>query len=184
MTSSWRRTSPSLTEETAPGYRAHDYRIDQGDIFRDVPFLVRGPNDEIATKKLPGIVTSHGCYCERYDRALEAGKTTRAAKIQLYVCPITSARNLNANDQATVREGKNFQYHALPVIPGVPEMFVDATLEQSIPARLLETLDRTASLTETEWIKLVVHQTTFRFRREAAAIFRPDLLDPSTAEGA
>jgi hypothetical protein len=53
-----------------PAFRPHDEHLDEGDILADVPFgrweegkLVQGTPGR-------GIITSHGCACEDYERAI------------------------------------------------------------------------------------------------------------------
>jgi hypothetical protein len=49
--------------------------LDQGDIFSNVPFPKWRAGIVEHGRGVRGIITSHGCACEDYARALDTGRT-------------------------------------------------------------------------------------------------------------
>lgn len=132
-----------------------DDDVNQGDIFKQVPFPVDSPDGG----SLAGMVISHDCECDKFlkpstpltDQEREAWRLTVA-----WVLPIDA---LAPDRRKLVREDRMPRYLHLPAENDIPELVVDLWLEQ--PVRMLEliALERLASLsTDTRnrlWWKII-----------------------------
>ncbi len=160
-----------------PAFRSRDAHLDQGDIFSDVPLgkwehgqLVQGPG-------VRAVITSHGCACEDYERALEGSRSQQAEKILLHVAPLRSARDFPEHRVEEIRSGRYlgsfFIYGQGSVLS---DQIVDFTREQPVPAVVLSQCTKIARLADWQWARLLVHLAVSRFHQEPETLFRPELL--------
>lgn len=150
--------------------REHEHDIDQGDILNEVPFVERRGSGVFKIEML-GMVTSHGCTCEKYTRLRDSGEADDhfLETYTLHVTPLMAASRFDGNELGNIRSGRVRQYHALPASDVLPELVLDLNLEQPVPAILLLELKRRASLAEAFWDRFVIHRFVFQTRRDPRA---------------
>jgi hypothetical protein len=161
-----------------PSFRPHDEHLDQGDILSNVPFVKWKDGTVTLGGGARGIITSDGCACEDYERAIAAGRTQAAAKIMLRVAPLRPVKGLPDNRAEEIRTGKHLDYfyvHGVP--PILPDHFVDLSREQPVPAETLVGCPKIARLADWQWRGLLVHFAVSRFHQPPEELFRPDLLE-------
>lgn len=154
--------------------------LDQGDILSDVP-LVKWKDGQ-ATHGSPNraIITSHGCVCEDFDRAVQDGKSSKAARIFIQVAPLRPARDFRDKIDL-IQEGKLLDLYFIEGDGSkLAHQVVDLKREQPIPARVLADCKKVARIADWQWNALLVHMTVARFRSAPADIFHPDLLKAGT----
>jgi hypothetical protein len=150
--------------------------LDQGEIFSGVPFI-RWKDGKAKEDKGRVIVSSHGCVCENYERALELGRSDTAKKAMVQVIPLQPATDFRQKFEMIRRgetydlffvegDGNEFQHHVAVL-----------TKEQPIPAEILvESCTRLVQVSDWQWEALRLHQTLARFRTDPEKIFRDELL--------
>jgi hypothetical protein len=160
-----------------PVYREHDFEIDQGDIFRDVPFVFRrGPALEIQSAL--GIVTSHGCDCERYTRERDNGADVDFLETYtVQVAPVIGTDGFDGGLMGDIRRGRVPKYFAISAEDHRPESLVDLHLQQPIPVVELLARERETSLSEESWLRLVVHIFVLQSRLKPEDVFTEDFRD-------
>ena len=161
-----------------PAFCPHDEHLDQGDIFSSVPLgkwedgkLIQGPG-------VRAVITSHGCACEDYERALEAGRTQAAAKIMLQVAPLRTIKGVPANRLEEIATGKHLDYfYVFGEANKLPDHLLDFTQEQPVPASVLTKCTKIARLSAWQWRRLLVHLAVSRFHQQPEKLFLPELLE-------
>lgn len=161
-----------------PAFQSHDEHLDQGDIFSDVPLgrwkdghLVQGPG-------VRAVITSHGCACEDYERALAAGRTQAAAKILLQVAPLRPTRGVPEHRLDEIRSGRQLDYfYVYGQGNKLPDQILDFAHEQPVPASVLMTCIKIARLASWQWQRLLVHLAVSRFHQAPESLFQPELLE-------
>lgn len=159
-------------------YGPSQYDLNQGDLFLGVPFhLPRGlnPDDDPTFEVHAGLLTSHGCDCERYDRAVEKGASQNVIdRLPLQVALVHDLAELDAGLAGDVREHRVSRYFYMPGDEEQPEQVADLWFEQPVPAVELVRLDRRATLSE-EWrLKLIVQIWRLRSHLEEEDVFKED----------
>jgi hypothetical protein len=149
-------------------YREHEHPLDQGDILEAVPFL-RRRLATLNTFTAAGVVMSHGCECEGFERlaAEENPNRIRLETYPVHLAPIYPPDNIEANQPGIlgdIAKGRVRRYFLLPAEDGHPEAIVDFYYEQPVPASMLTELNRRGSLTEEAWLRLMAHLFAFRTR--------------------
>jgi hypothetical protein len=158
-------------------YRDLEHQVDRGDIFGGVPFVYRH-DAEIIVLPGPGIVTSHGCDCEKYERHMAAKKVDPAflGTYTVQVAPLRSPIQFEADGLiGDIRAGRAPRYFALPEEDPRGEMLVDLFFEQPILVKDLLAADRQASISEEMWRRLCVHCMVLQTRREVADVLRDEV---------
>jgi hypothetical protein len=157
-----------------PVYRQHDHEIDQGDVFADVPFVVRrGPQLDI--ERAVGIVTSHGCDCERYTRQREGGADAEFLETYtVQVAPVIGTQEFDGGVMGDIRRGRVPKYFAIAPEEGRPEVLINLHLEQPVPVAELLANEREASLSDEWWRRLVVHIFVLQSRLKPDQVFVED----------
>jgi hypothetical protein len=160
--------------------QTHGDALDQGDILSDVP-LVRWKDGQAAQgSPNRAIITSHGCVCEDYDRAVKAGKSSAADRVFIQVAPLRPAKDFRDKIDL-IREGKLLDYFFIEGDGSkLAHQVADLKREQPIPAHVLADCKRVARIADWQWNALLVHMTVSRFRSAPADIFHPDLLKAET----
>ena len=161
-----------------PSFQPHDDHLDQGDIFSDVPLgkwkggeLVQGP-------PLRAVITSHGCACEDYERALTAGRTQTAAKIMLQVAPLRPIRDVPEYRLEEIKNGEQLDYfYVYGEDNKLPDHMLDFRREQPVPASVLEKCTKIPRLSDWQWRRLLVHLAVSRFHQKPETLFLPALLE-------
>jgi len=161
--------------------RRHDelkeHALEHGLVLADVPFVrwKRRKPEPGSTGR--GIITSEGCACEVYERALREGKSSAAGKVMLQVAPIRPADVYGESKIETIRGG-----HVLGLffVKGegsrLGDCVVDFSHEQSIPASVLVDCTKSALISDWQWKRLLIHLTVSRWRQKPEELFREDLL--------
>lgn len=160
--------------------KPHDDVLDQGDILSDVP-LVRWKDGQ-ASHGSPNraIITSHGCVCEDFERAIEGRKSSAAERIFIQVAPLRPAKDFRDKIDL-IREGKLLDYFFLEGDgSSLAHQVADLKREQPIPALVLADCKKVARIADWQWNALMVHMTVARFRSDPADIFRSELLKGAT----
>jgi hypothetical protein len=160
----------------AAPFQAVTPQLDEGDVLANIPFVKwKDGVPEITPKR--GIITSHGCACEDYERALAMGRTSAAAKILLRVAPCrTLESNFPEDKLEAIRNGETWQYFYVEGDETFGPQILDLDNEQPVPASILNDLDRVARLAPWQWKRLLMHMAVHRFHRQAEEIFRDELL--------
>ena len=152
-------------------FRAVDASLDEGDILANVPFAA-WRDDRWEVKPVRGVVTSHGCACEDYYRAMAAGKTSQARKIALHVAPIRAIGDRPDEKLQKIRAGEVWRYFYVYGEQGtLQDQLVDLDSEQAIPAAALAELPKVARLATWQWRGLLIHVTVNRWARKPEEIF-------------
>lgn len=154
-------------------YRKHEYRLDQGDLLAKVPFTLETA-DGHQIVQTTGVLTSHGCDCERIERTPR--ESAAWPLLRVHVAPIQPATAFPSDGTVgNIRAGRVPRYYALPREGQIPEYVVDFWYEQPIHPEKLLGLQRIASLTEEEWIKMMIQHFVGRVHKDPADIFRDSL---------
>jgi hypothetical protein len=167
-------------------FKPHDDGLlDQGDILADVPFVrwTEGDPEEgtprrgIITSNGEGIVTSNGCTCEDYERAIDAGRSSAAARVYVQVAPLRPAKDFNATKQQEIREGRHLdRFFVEGESTVLTDQIADLTLEQPFPASLLSQCEKIARVADWQWNALLIHLAVSRFHIKPERLFREELL--------
>ena len=119
-----------------------------------------------------GVITSQGCACEDYDRAIAAGQTSKARRVKLHVAPLNPAAGRPEEKLQMIRDGKVWQYFYIYGETGtLQDQVADVDAEQAIPAFVLADLPRVARLARWQWNALLIHLTVNRWGRPPEQIF-------------
>lgn len=159
-------------------HRDHAYEIDQGDVLESVPFIVRRGSNATVRPGL-GVVTSHGCECERYTRERDerAAPMSFLEHYPLQVAPLRPPDQPNNQGLlGDIRRGRVLRYFFVPAEGELPDLVVNLIHEQPIPAILLLQLRRVASLNEEYWLRLVVHIFRLQSHKNPEQVFTREFL--------
>jgi len=168
-----------------PAFVPTDDHLDQGDIFSDVP-LARW-KDQVFVQGSSGraVITSHGCACEDYERALAAGRTQAAAKVMLHVAPLRAITNMPEHRLEEIKAGQQLDYfYIYGERNTLNDHLVDLSLEQPVPASVLSACTKIARLAPWQWRHLLVHIAVSRFHESPETLFRPELLESGGSHAA
>lgn len=153
----------------------NDGKLDRGDIFANVP-LVKWEDGAAKKSENRAVVTSHGCVCEDYERALEAGKSSAASRILIQVAPLRPAADFK-HKVDEIRAGKLLdRFFVEGDGPKLSHQVADLTREQPVPAAVLVKCQKIARLSDRQWQALLVHLAVARFRVDPAKLFRDEIL--------
>jgi len=156
-------------------FKPHDGLLDQGDIFADVPLITWKDGKAVET---PGraVVTSHGCVCEDFDRALEAKRSSAAERILIQVAPLRPANDFK-HKVDEIRAGQLLDRFFIEGDGSkLAHQVADLTREQPVPASILVKCKKIARLSDRQWEALLIHMTVARFRIDPTKLFRDELL--------
>ncbi len=157
-----------------------EHLFEHGLVLSDVPFVRWVAAKPAAGTPKPGIITSEGCACEVYERALAEGKTSAASKVMLQVAPLRKPGVYG--DKLDIIKGGHVL--GLFFVKGegsrLGDCVVDLTCEQSMPAWLLAYCTKSALIADWQWKRLLIHLTVSRWRQAPEEIFREDLLESAS----
>lgn len=149
-----------------------------------MPFVRWRNGEGIEGTPSRGIITSHGCTCEDYERAIEAGKSSAASRVLLQVAPLQSASVFDETKQREIQNGERLDlFFVYGDGSKLKDQVADLTREQPIPAGVLTTCKKVARLADWQWNALLVHIAVSRFHVKPEKLFHPELLRES-ADGA
>ena len=154
-------------------FKRPDGRLDQGDVLSNVPFVrwKDGRAEEGAPTR--GLVTSNGCACEDYERALAPpGRSSAAARIMIQVAPLRPASQFSERQIDEIRQGKQLDYffvHGEGTF--LADQVADLTFEQPIPASILAACTKSTRLADWQWQRLLIHHTVSRFHQQPETLF-------------
>jgi hypothetical protein len=159
----------------AQPFKAHDDLLDQGDVLAKVPFVKWVDGKPVPGTAVRGVVTSNGCTCEDYERALKKGSSA-AARIWIQVAPLRPAKDFR-DKVDEIREGKRLDHF---FIEGDGEKLQDQvvilTREQPFPGSLLAASDKVARLADWQWNAMLVHMAVSKFHAPPGDLFQNELL--------
>jgi xanthine dehydrogenase iron-sulfur cluster and FAD-binding subunit A len=157
-------------------FKPHDQHLEQGDIFSDVP-LIKWKSGKLVQKPGRAIITAHGCACEDYERAVDAGRTQAAEKLVLHVAPLRQTQGVPEHRLDEIRSGEQLDYFYIYGTPNkLTDQLLDLTYEQPVPAHVLEGCTKIARIADWQWRRLLVHQTVSRFHQKPETIFLANVL--------
>jgi hypothetical protein len=146
-------------------------------VLSDVPF-VRWKEGKPRTGVTGlGIVTSDGCVCEAYERAVAAGRSSEADRVTLQVAPLKAASVFRQKIEV-IKSGAHLDLFFLHGEGSrLADQVVDLTREQGIPASVLAACTKCALVADWQWKRLLIHIAVSRFRQQPEALFREELLE-------
>jgi hypothetical protein len=156
------------------------YALDQGYLLDAVP--VRFPRSgEDSVEQSLAVVTSHGCDCDRYERAKAAGDSGETLVVQ--VAPVHPLAALDDNGlHNDIRKGGVHRYFHIPAEAGHDELVADLFFEQPLPTGDLMRLVRVASLSEDWCWRLSLQIFVLRSRKRIEDVFRDDAVPKAGGE--
>jgi hypothetical protein len=152
--------------------------LDQGEILADVPFVRWEDGKPIFGAVRRGIITSHGCACEDYERAAkEAERSRKAGAVMIHVAPIAPATQYRDRQEAIAR-GEFLDYFFIFGEGSIlKDHVLDLTREQAIPASVLAKCKKISRIADWQWKGLLVHIAVSRFHQQPEELFREELLE-------
>jgi hypothetical protein len=160
-----------------------DEHLDEGDILSAVPFIRWKDGKPEIKPNVRGVITSHGCACEDYERAVAKGQKDKAGKMMLQIAPLRDIKGIPAHRLDEIKAGKQLDYFYIYGEGGtLNDHIVDLTHEQPIPASMLNDCRKVARLAPWQFKNLLIHLTVSRFHQPPEEIFRDDLLDEHQEE--
>jgi hypothetical protein len=155
--------------------RVSSLLLDQGEVFSDVP-LLKWKDGEPKIEKGRALVTSHGCVCEVYERAVEQKKTSAAKKAYIQVVPLQPASTFRQK-VGLIQNGEMRDYFFVEGDgPKLAHHVAVLTREQALPAAVLADCTRLAQVADWQWEALRLHITLTRFRMKPEEVFRDEFL--------
>jgi hypothetical protein len=128
-------------------------RLNQGDIFENVPFAI-GPDAPAR-----GMVVSHDCDCDKFLRPSTPLTDPEREAWTITMAVVHPVDDLTGGRPRAVREDKMPRYLYLPAEGELPELCVDLWTEQPVQALAVLECQRSASLsTDTRaalWWKII-----------------------------
>jgi hypothetical protein len=150
--------------------------LDQGDVLADVPFVKWEGDKASPGKRNPGLITSHGCTCEDYYRALKQGSSA-VNRVWVQVAPLRPASDFDDKTIAEVREGVQLdRFFVEGDGSRLRDQVAILTREQPFQASLLAGCKRAVRIADWQWERLLIHMTVSRFHARPEQIFRDELL--------
>jgi hypothetical protein len=170
----------SYPDVDAEPLRDRNGSLDQGDILENVPFH-KWKDGELVLSAGWGIVTSDGCDCEDYDRAVALGRNTD--RLTIHVTPLRDAGGFPHHRIDEIRSGGHLRYfYIVGDDDVVGDKIADLWNEQPIPASLLVKLRHRATVADWQWRRLLIHFAVTRFHQTPQELFREGLLEEAGLE--
>lgn len=161
-------------------YGPREHQLNQGDLYESVPFHLPVGKSDVSSdfERMLGLVTSHGCDCEKYDRAVQRGQTQETLdRMPLLAAPVHDLEDLNASLAGDVRKVRVPRYFYMPADEHQPELVADLWFEQPVAIPQLLDLEHRATLDE-EWrLKLIVQIFRLRSHLKEESVFKEDWAD-------
>jgi hypothetical protein len=154
-----------------PVYGKPEGKLNQGDLLRNVPFLMRRGGD-LSRQEANGLITSNSCD---YDKFVELrAKLDRNQRLAwpLSVAPLSGLEILSSAAAGDARAGRHRRFFYVPRESSLQEQIADMWHEQPIPIVILERLDRVASLSDESLFKLWAYTFVRRTRLDPADVFK------------
>ena len=158
-----------------------EHLLEHGLVLSNVPFprWTAGKAQHGTGRR--GIITSEGCACEAYERALAENRSSEASKIFLKAAPIYPAKEYGEEKIEIIKAGKVL---GLLFIQGegsrLGDCVVDLSRESSFPAYVLAGCTKSALIADWQWKRLLIHSTVSQWRQQPEALFREDLLESAS----
>jgi hypothetical protein len=150
--------------------------LDQGMILANVPFVKWEGGKAKLDSPGRGIITSHGCACEDYERAVARGRSSQADRVMLQVAPLKPAKAFGDKIE-TIKQGIQLDCFFIEGDASLADQVVDLTREQGIPASVLASCKKAGQIADWQWSGLLVHIAVSRFHQTPEELFRQDLLE-------
>jgi hypothetical protein len=162
-----------------------DHLLDQGDVLANVPFVRWKDGKPTFGAKSLGIITSHGCACEDYERALDKpGRSSQADRVMLQVAPLKPAKAFGDKVEV-IRSGSQLDCFFVQGEGSVlADQVVDLTREQGIPASVLVPCKTVTRIADWQWRALLVHVAVSRFHQQPEKLFLDEVLEGRSANEA
>jgi hypothetical protein len=154
-------------------YGDREDAVNQGDIFRDVSFVIpRGPDRPSVV--LMGMVVSHDCDCDKFFSERDRGRLPEPDRFCVAIAPTYPLSELQGGRAGDARAGRIRRFFPLPAEDEHPEMVVDLWFEQPIPMTELLDRERIGSLSEEYVRRLHIQIWELRTRIAAEKVLRGD----------
>jgi hypothetical protein len=151
--------------------------LEGGLVLAKIPFVKWENGEARIGADGPGIITSHGCACEDYERALQEGRTSAARRLMLMAAPLKQAKAFRDKIE-TIKGGTALDYFFIKgENPWPADQVVDLTHEQAIPASVLADCKKVAQIADWQWKRLLIHIAISRFHQQPEELFREELLE-------
>jgi hypothetical protein len=158
--------------------------LEGGLVLAKVPFVRWEDGEPHTGSEAQGIITSHGCSCEDYERAIQEGRSSAAKRKMLMVAPLKAAKVFRDKID-TIKSGTALDYFFIQGEPPWPaDQVVDLTREQAIPASVLAGCKKVAQIEDWQWKALLIHIAISRFHQQPEDLFREDLLESRSPDAA
>ncbi|HUB35648.1 MAG TPA: hypothetical protein VL972_02390 [Solirubrobacteraceae bacterium] len=146
-------------------------------ILADVPFVKWERGKAKLDSKGRGIITSHGCACEDYERAARRSeRSSQADRVMLQVAPLKPAKVFGEKLEL-IRSGSHLDFFFVEGDGSIADQVVDLTREQGLPASVLAECKRSGQIADWQWKALLVHVAVSRFHQTPEKLFLPELLE-------
>lgn len=153
-------------------------------ILADVPFVKWDGGKAKFDSPGRGIITSHGCACEDYERAAAAsGRSSQAERVMLQVAPLKPAKAFGEKIEV-IKVGSQLDCFFIEGDGSIADQVVDLTREQGIPACVLAGCKRSGQIADWQWKSLLVHIAVSRFHQQPEELFLRELLETLTDDAA
>lgn len=164
------------------GYEAPEHELNQGDLFEGVPFhLPVGTAEVPEFERMLGLITSHSCDCDRYERAVQKDADQDVLdRMPLLVAPVHGMEELEGRNPGLagdIRATRVPRYFHLADDGHQPEQVADLWFEQPVSAVQLLQLDRRATLTEECRLSLLVQIWRLRSHLKEQDVFKETWAD-------
>lgn len=147
-------------------------------MLSDVPFVRWKKGKPTFNSKGLGIITSNGCACEDYERAVEEGRSSQADRIMLQVAPLNKAKAFPDDKIEVIKRGAQLDCFFLKGEGSrLADQVVDLSREQGIPASVLADCKKVALIENWQWKRLLIHIAVTRFRQVPEELFLTELLE-------
>jgi hypothetical protein len=146
-------------------------------ILADVPFVKWDGGEAKFDSQGRGIITSHGCACEDYERAAKtSGRSSQAERVMLQVAPLKPAKAFGEKIEV-IKNGSQLDCFFIEGDGSIADQVVDLTREQGIPASVLAECKRSGQIADWQWKGLLVHMAVSRFHQQPEELFLKKLLE-------
>lgn len=147
-------------------------------MLADVPFVRWKKGKPTINAKGLGIITSNGCACEDYERAVDERMSSQAARLMLQVAPLNNAKQFPEDKLDIIKTGDHLDFFFLKGEGSrLADQVVDLSREQGIPASVLVDCKKVALIANWQWRRLLVHIAVTRFHQRPEELFLAGLLE-------
>lgn len=154
-----------------PVYGQPDGKLNQGDVLRGVPFLVRRAGD-LDRIEANGLITSNSCDYDKFAETRNKLERNQMLRWPLAVAPLSDLSIVSPAAAGDVRNYRHLRYFYLPREGSQSQQMADMWHEQPVPIVTLERLERIACLSDEHLLKLWTFAFVRRTRLDPADVFK------------